>query len=51
MNSEDVIKYSKRNNRIHNSVDRTDFVCLEINIQREKRMVKKSLFLCTKNSP
>lgn len=41
MNSEDVIKYSKRNNRIHNSVDRTDFVCLEINIQRESRWLKR----------
>ena len=51
MNSEDVIKYSKRNNRIHNSVDRTDFVCLEINIQRESRWLKRVCAYAQKIAP
>lgn len=42
MNTEDIIKYSKRNKTgRYNSVDRDDFVCLEINIPCESQWMKR----------
>lgn len=42
MNTEDIIKYSERNKiSTYNSVDRDDFVCLEINIANESQWMKR----------
>lgn len=42
MNTEDIIKYSKRNNAgTYNSVDRNNFECLEINISNESKWMKR----------
>lgn len=42
MNTEDIIKYSKRNrNSIYNPADREEFVCLEINISCESQWMKR----------
>lgn len=42
MNIDDIIKYNKRDNvSIYNSVERADFMCLEINIQSKSQWMKR----------
>lgn len=42
MNTEDIIKYSERNKTsTYNSVDRDEFVCLEINISTDSQWMKR----------